>query len=100
MIWVMLHPEFTPDMLGLIPGFLDDNDPRSAKEQIHANYISGWNRFEGFKLLDNLSLMYPGDPRLPPMATTALRDEVIIYYPYSWVVILQKDGTYEVARLD
>jgi hypothetical protein len=30
------------DDWGLIPGFLDERDPRPAKEQIAEKYLGGW----------------------------------------------------------
>jgi hypothetical protein len=29
-----------------------------------------------------------------------LRDEVILVYPHSWVLILQKGGSFEICRMD
>ncbi|HEY5446040.1 MAG TPA: hypothetical protein VIJ87_16530 [Pyrinomonadaceae bacterium] len=100
MIWIMMHPRATHDMLGFIPGFLDENDPRSAKEQIHANYISGWHTFQGFKMADNGNLLYPGDPPTRLLAMTHLRNETILFYEHDWLAIMQRDGSFEVARID
>jgi hypothetical protein len=100
MIWIMVHPQATPDMLGFIPSFLDENDPRSAKEQIQANYISGWNSFQGFKLAKDGNLLYPGDPPTMLLAMTHLRSETIMFYEHAWLVIMQGDGSWDVARLD
>jgi len=101
MRWLLLHPKATPDMLGYIPGFLNIGDPRPAREQIAANYISGWHPFQGFTLNEeNGHLEYPNDPPMMPIATTQLRDEVIVLYEHDWLMIMQKDNTWEVARLD
>ena len=101
MIWVMLHPQMTPEMLGFIPSFLDEDDPRCARDQIDANYhFGGWNKFDGFTLNDKMQLEYPGDPPIIPLAMTVMRDEVIIFYQHSWLLIKQKDESFEVARLD
>ena len=90
-----------PDIeeLGFLPGFLDDNDPRSAREQFAANYIGGWDPVSGFTL-DADGLVYPGDPTLLPIGYTLLRDEVIVFFPYAFVMVKQPDGTFEVARMD
>ena len=45
-------------------------------------------------------LHYPGDPSFSPVALMVLRDEQIFVYPYAWVMILQQDGSYEIARMD
>lgn len=102
MIWIMLDPDMTPERLGYIPMFLSEHDPRPAAQQFHDNYAhgGGWQPSPGFRLTDDRYLKYPGDPFLQPLAETKLRDETIIYYPYSWVVILQPNGDWEVARLD
>lgn len=86
---------------GLIPGFLNEDDPRSAKEQLEANYIAGWNKFEGFTYDPvNMSLKYPGDPRMDPLGAIQFRDELLLIYQSAWVLILQPNGEWEVARCD
>lgn len=98
--WKMLDPRMTLDRLGYLPDFLSDHDPRPAKEQFHTNYISGWNPFQGFKMNKDYSIAYPGDPPQKPLAQTKLRDELIIYYQYSWVAIVQPTGDFEICRMD
>lgn len=102
MLWVSRHPRFTTDMLGAIPAFLNEDDPRDAKTQINDAYgfAGGWRSMPGFKMLGNGALKYPTDPPLPVLCETRLRDEVIYYYQFSWVAIIQPDGSFEVARLD
>jgi len=39
-------------------------------------------------------------PPLKPVATSMLRDEMILVYPYAWVGIVQPSGDYEVSRCD
>lgn len=92
-----------PDMLGFIPMFLHENDPRPAKEQLDSNYQhgGGWNSFNGFTLnKETMAITYPGDPALYPFAVGTLRDEKIYIYPYAWVLILQPDGSFEISRMD
>lgn len=98
--WTLMHKGMTAEHLGLIPSFLDRDDPRPAKEQFNENYIAGWRPFKGFTKGDNHELQYPGDNPLKPVAVTHLRDEVIILYPYSWVAIFQPDGSFEACRMD
>lgn len=101
MIWTFLDPRMTPEHLGLIPGFLDDEDPRSAREQFDARYIGGWRPMPGHKLtMKNYTLRYPGDPPLTPLACTRLREELILFYDYAWVCVVQPDHSYEVCRMD
>jgi hypothetical protein len=103
MDWVALHPSMKADMLGLLPGMLDEHDPRPAREQLNANYQhgGGWRPFYGFTLnTDDLSLSYPGDPPMRALAVTMLRDEMIVFSECSWVTIIQPDGTFETCRMD
>jgi hypothetical protein len=95
-----VKPGVTPDTLGLIPHFLDEDDQRPAKKQFNAKYISGWLPMKGFRLRNDGALCYPGDPPLEPLAETRLRDETIRVYQFAWVCIAQPDGSFEVARLD
>lgn len=102
MVWQILHPKCQPGDLGELPSYLNEDDPRPAREQFHAHYGhgGGWRPFEGHTLTPSRMLTYPGDPPLPPLASLQFRDELIIVHPYSWVTIVQKDGTYETARMD
>jgi len=98
--WVGLHPKITAEHLGFLPSFLDDEDPRPAKEQFNTKYIGGWRPMMGFTLGPNMSLNFSGDQPTYPIAMTSLRDELIFLYPSDWVVIVQTDGTFEVSRMD
>lgn len=105
----IVHPHGTLEMLGFIPEFLDERNPAPAKEQLHHNYVhgGGWRPMKGFKFGEPIAeyggtpcLVYPGDPPIEPIAKAMLRDETIIVYNWAWVAIVQKDGSYEVARMD
>lgn len=103
MNWEFLHPQMTEEHLGLIHSFLSEADPRPAKEQLHSNYAhgGGWHPFHGFTFdPTTLTISYPGDPPHRALARTRLRDETILYFDYSWVLILQEDGSWEIARMD
>ena len=108
MLSVVLLGKTEPEDLGLIPDFLDEKDPRPAREQFDANYQhgGGWHSIEGFNVTrrnngnSGIVLKYPGDPPLEPIAFWAFRDELIVVYPYALVAIFQAGGEYEVARLD
>lgn len=92
----------TPDHLGLIPLWLNEDDSRPAKEQLDSAYGhgGGWWPFNGFTLTSDNSLTYPGDPPLRPIAWTKLRDETIVMYRHAWVAIIQPDRSFEVCRMD
>lgn len=90
------------DVLGFLPMFLDLDDPRSAKEQLDANYAhgGGWQSFKGHKMLPNGDLQYPGDEPTQFVAHTHFRNERVVLYEHGWVAIVQPDGSFEVARMD
>jgi hypothetical protein len=90
------------DIVGYIPDFLNETDSRTAREQFNDNYRhgGGWKPFTKFTLDNHNRILYPGDPPLNPWAKITLRDETILVYEGSWVCVIQKDGTYEVARMD
>ena len=102
MIWFIKDANIRPEQIGYIPEMLSERDERSAKEQIHANYQhgGGWRSFEGFTMLPNGDLVYPGDPVMHPIAAATLRDECILLYEHAWLAIIQLDGSWEVARID
>jgi hypothetical protein len=99
--WELLHPKMTMEHLGYIHIFFFEDDPRPAAQQIHSRYhFGGWQPFDGFTLAKDNSLTYPEDPPIEPLAQAKLRDEMILFYPHSWVAIVQPDRTFEVARID
>lgn len=103
MVKVTLLHKHGMDLVGFIPTFLSENDPRPAREQFNTGYIhgGGWRPFDKFAFNpQSLALKYPGDPPMQPVAKMTLRDEQIYVYPYAWVLILQKDGSHEIARMD
>ncbi len=104
MVSVVLLNGGTPDSVGLIPMWLDADDKRPAREQLNEHYAhgGGWQPFEGFQydITDGHTLTYPGDPPMRPLAAMKFRDEMILWYPHSWIMILQRGGAFEVCRLD
>lgn len=103
MEWFIMGSHVTPEMLGYIPSFLDENDPRPAYEQFDDRYRhgGGWRPFEGFTLAEDLTLHFPGDPPFKPLAWTTLREEVIFIYQHAWVLIWHlPTKQWEVARMD
>lgn len=97
-----LHPQMTPEALGLLPEFFSDADPRPAAEQLDAAYAhgGGWNPMSGWTMGPGYDMSYPGDPVYRALAVAQLRDETILFYPYAWVAIVQADGSFEMARVD
>lgn len=104
-LWQLLHPSCTIDDLGWLPLMILTSDPRPIREQLDERYAhgGGWSpmgdgRWEFNR--DTHRLKYPGDPWMNPLAITKIRDETLILYPYAFVLVLQPDGSYEVARVD
>jgi hypothetical protein len=92
-----------PDDWGFIPNFLDERDPRDARAQFNEKYLGGWFPFHGTGLSfdpKTLVMTYPGDPPFRPLSLLLFRDELLILYPASFVVVRQKDGSWEAARMD
>jgi len=98
---LLLHPKATAEHLGFLPQMLNENDTRPAREQFDTNYRhgGGWQPIPGMTM-HNTTLRYPGDPPFKPIAMILLRDEMILLYEHDLVCILQRDGTFEVARMD
>jgi hypothetical protein len=103
--FTVLDPRCRPEHLGLIPTFLDEKVLLPAWQQIDDNYRhgGGWQSFKkGWNFsLSTLSLKYPGDPPLTPLAYAILHNEETIYiYPHGWVLILQRSLQWDIARID
>lgn len=101
-ITTVMHPGGTVNHLGYTLAWLDKNDPDGAVAQLHKHYShgGGWNKFDGFTLMPDKSIKYTGDPKLPVRAEITFRDEKIYVYDHAWFLVLQPDGTYEIARMD
>jgi hypothetical protein len=98
----ILDARITHEDLGLLPMFLNPENPKSAKDQIDDSYQhgGGWRPFKGFKLGADNTLSYPNDPALHPIAQTKVGQELVVVYPYGWVAVIQPDRSFEVARVD
>lgn len=105
--WTLHHPRARREDLGFLPLWLNENNPATAKDQLNFHYShgGGWQPFYGFEADFTIAnqparLVYPQDPPLPPLASTNLRDELVVLYPFGWVAIFQPNGDFEVARMD
>jgi hypothetical protein len=98
-----LEKDLPADLLGYLPFFLSEEDPRSAAAQLDENYAhgGGWHPQDGFTF-DPVSwvIRYPGDPPHRPLAIARLRDELLLFYPYEYLAIVQPDGSFEIARVN
>jgi hypothetical protein len=99
----LLHPHATPDMVGILPEFLDPKDPRPAREQLNENYAhgGGWSPMKGWRMEPSSHIMhYDDEVPLRPLARIRLRNESVLLYESSWVAIVQPNGEFEVSRMD
>lgn len=93
-------------LTGMLPFFVQADDPRPAKEQIAERYPFGWNNFAGATLknaeeLGQAQFCYPGDPPFTEIARTLVNNEWVILFPFDWVVCYNRDtGDIDVARID
>jgi hypothetical protein len=93
-IIIVVDPSCQPDHLGFVPSFLHTDDPRPAREQFQERYAyGGWSPQDGFTVAnDRLTLHYPGDPPLKPLAVIPFRDELIVIYRHAYVGIFAEQG--------
>jgi hypothetical protein len=98
MIWVTLDSSVD---LGFLPDIITDEDPRPVKDQVNDKYDygGGWRPLPGFNWNGRM-LTYPGDPPMEPIAVARLRDELLFFYPGDWLLVAQKDGSFECSRMD
>lgn len=90
------------NIVGDIKFFAHESDEDSLKDQFNKRYSfgGGWSPMEGFTMDKNKSITYPEDPPLYPLAIAKFRNQEVIIYNHSWVVILEQDGTFEASRMD
>jgi hypothetical protein len=104
MIWVSLDPSFPlPEGLGLLPAILSAADRRPVREQLEDRYANGggWRPISGFRMQKNRTLRFPGDAPYRPAAAADVNGELVIFYPScSLLAVIQKDGKFEVTRVD
>lgn len=78
------------EALGFIPDFLlaGDYKETNAWDQLDSCYAhgGGCHEFTGFEVLEDNSILYPGDPPLHPLARYELDNgEVVWQYPHAWI---------------
>jgi hypothetical protein len=98
--WVVFKPGVD---LGFLPGLILESDPRPVAEQLNDRYGhgGGWQPMPGFTLNPGtFTLKYPEDPPMKPLAMSTLRDEMLVFYPHAFLMILQSNGAFEVSRVD
>ncbi|MGL5078776.1 MAG: hypothetical protein ACRDBG_23510 [Waterburya sp.] len=101
----LIHSLVKPNVMDYITGFLPTNmiGHWKASECFDRFYShgGGWNKFEGFTMAEDfMSISYSGDQPQKALAELMFGEERIILYAWSWVAIVQVDGSYEIARID
>jgi hypothetical protein len=93
--------------LGFLPAFLNERDPRPAKEQINSAY-QHWNPLVGFKLmvsgtdpLDSVLEHVQSEERMEALAMCRLGSEWVFLFEYEFVAIWHPiRRTVEVSRVN
>lgn len=88
--------------LGRIPLLIDPNVDEPVWMQVQTNYPEGWNPVtdrEKWTLSGDNYLVYPGLPPLAPAAMAWHKSEQVFVYPAGWVVVLEPEGVFTVARI-
>lgn len=104
-MWKIVEPHETEE-LGLLPAIFNPADPRPAREQIEDRYAhgGGWRPYGKGKwtidYADGGTLRYPEDPAMRPWAALELNDEMVLVYDCSIIAVVQRDGTFDVLRMD
>jgi hypothetical protein len=107
-VFYQKHKEAVPDHIGLVTMMLNPDAKGTAVQQLDAGYGhgGGWRPFEGFKMLEDGNMQY-GDPNEenadPPtqlLWEAQFNDETIRVYQNAWFAVVQKDGSFEVCRMD
>jgi hypothetical protein len=99
-MWITFHENYRAPFdavracMGDIPYLLDPRNPLSALDQLKA--ATYWHDFKGFTV-KGLVLQYPGDPDLLPLGGTVVNGDLVLVYPFDWVVVVRDGGRGEMA---
>lgn len=104
--WTLHHSQMTYDQLGWIPHIIRADDPRPVAEQVDDRYRhgGGWLPYGEGKWQRDIAtgaLRYGSeDEPLPVLASLRVGEEMVYFYPYALVCVVQPDGSFEVSRMD
>lgn len=85
---------------GVLLIWLDEDDPRDAREQFDSNYPFGLIETRGGTVRDNGVYEYPEDPPLHPLMSCKLHDVEDVYLYQHAMVAIVRDGVAFVTRMD
>jgi len=96
------------EALGMIPAWIDPNQEDPLWYQVHENYAhgGGWRDYDGFTVERGSGgrryvLSHAGDPDMREIARLQTASEVLVMFPYSWVLWQNlDDGETKIARID
>lgn len=89
------------ESLGILPMWIDSDDERTARQQFEAKYEFGVHEMRGGTIDENGVYQYPEDPPLYPLATMQHLDDIIHFYQYAIVgIVNQTTGETFMTRLD
>ena len=93
--------------VGDIPFFVQTTDGRKAQEQINERYSfgGGWRPLKGWNMNPETKVITfveedGSDPPLNPIVVAKYKEQEIYVYQHAWVAIVEKDGTFEIGRMD
>lgn len=100
--WEMLKEGVSYHDLGLVYYWFSLGDDTPTRDLIDRHYKQGggFNEIDGFTLSDNNCLQYPGDPVLEPLAQLRRGPELVVFYDFALLAIIQQDRTFQVTRVN
>jgi hypothetical protein len=95
------------EILGYLPDIVLPGDPRPVREQLDDRYSHGggyreFGRGQWEWSQTSLRLKFPGDPAMKPLAALTLPAscEIVFFYPHQMLLIVQRDSSFTVTRVD
>ena len=92
---------------GFLPTFILESDPRPLAEQINERYQhgGGWRPMGGWEIVGKSdfgpTIKYEEDgSSMEAIGRCRFRNEMLYLYDYDFLMILNDDGSFEVARVD
>ena len=100
------HPNMKPghldNYIGFIPNFIDEElEYEEMISEALKRYGFGMAEMKGHTIDENLTMKYPGDPDLDPIAVIITCDAQVVIYQYGITSFIRKeDGKSVTYRLD
>lgn len=95
---------FFGDRLGYLPLILLDEDPASFEDQLNNRYAHGGGHKKALPAWrfnhNTLTLVYPGDPPMRPIAHAKFHDSHLYVFDHAWTVLVKDGKMVDIQRLD